>query len=127
MTTPGRCDCEPSHHDCSDCRRFHRILNSVYEGPQLPELSDTMREREFEAFMECHRTENVAESSSRLLEFLRQPLNVAVATAFAFVLLILGTSYSADDAQSRLAADRGQDAGGIDHHAQNFARVLAAH
>lgn len=114
--------------DCPDCRRFHRVLNAVYAGPELPHITTSFVEREFEAVVERRRAAEFDALRPRLSAFFRQPMAVAIATAFAFVLLVFATSFSpADDfdAEGAEARQLASLSGGIDHHAQNFARVLA--
>jgi len=122
---------------CSHCRRFHRILNATYLGPELPiGLSTLRQEQEFSDILA--RIPPLRRPVPFFQRFFGQlhsyPYFAASVLAVFFGLfwfapqIDLLASFSPtnhDPASQSKANSINKDQGGIEHHSQNFGRVIA--
>ncbi len=122
--------------ECGDCRGVHRLLFSVYEDPfQAPTPARGVRaDREFTAIMRRTRTEIPGPWYERL--WVRGGVVALSASAAGLALTLVGLSPLPSDSgtdgsgMARIAPTTptanlvSEDAGGIDHPAQSYARVV---
>lgn len=124
---------------CRDCRRVHRALYAVYEGPIVPAASAGLREeKEFHAILRRMKTERVEPWYRRwavgaTVGGLATAAAVLTLTLFDVAPEALSLPPSEDETHHQLAgafggsaADEGSYAaeGGIDHPAQSYGRVV---
>jgi hypothetical protein len=124
---------------CDDCRRFHRVLEAVYVGPERPAVPDAAQEREFANIMA--RVEGrpaVSRGSSREratpLRFIA-PLAVGLCAAASLLVLSLvvpqphGLEVDLGEptvfGATPVTATIPDDVGGLGHRSQSFGRVIA--
>jgi hypothetical protein len=147
--TPGIRELYESHlRTCRDCRRMHRVLYAVYEGPAVPAPPSGVREEK--AFYAVLRKmkEDTPEPWPRRWT-LRAGVGVLAGSAAALTLSLFGwvpqdwhfldedpteasiawTSYPHDTGgrQSTRISDGSGSEGGIEHPAQSYGRVVGGH
>jgi hypothetical protein len=147
--TPSVRELYESHlRQCRDCRRTHRVLYAVYEGPPVPPpVSGVREEKEFYAVLRKMK-EETPEPWQRKWS-LRAGVGVLAGSAAALTLSLFGImppelSFGDDDlsdstgpwASVQLDGERGNtkrrsdgsgSEGGIEHPAQSYGRVVGGH
>lgn len=130
---------EDHQRQCRDCRRMHRALYALYEGPVVPApLSGVREEREFHSILRRMKSERPEPWYQRWAV----GLGVCGLAAAAGVLTLslfdvapdmLSLPPGSDDAPSPIASNESQraasdaapaDGGGIEHPAQAYGRVV---
>jgi FecR protein len=124
---------------CRDCRRVHRALYAVYEGPAVPAAAAGLREeKEFHAILRRMKTERPDPWYRRwavgaTVGGLASAAAVLTLTLFDVAPEALSLPPSDDETQHQLAgafggstAEESSDSaeGGIDHPAQSYGRVV---
>ncbi len=124
---------------CRDCRRVHRALYAVYEGPSVPPAASGMREeKEFHAILRQMKTERVDPwyrkwAIGATVGGLATAAAVLTLTLFDIAPEVLSLPPSEDETTRQLAGvfggsgaeDQAQTSdGGIEHPAQSYGRVV---
>jgi len=119
---------------CADCRRVHRVLHALYEGPEGPAALQGMHEeREFQAIMRRTRGEDAAHWYQSFGPRLGIAALSAVAGALALSLfnvtpdlpeILDGDTEIISDSSLEWWAPDAELEGGIDHPAQSYGRIV---
>jgi hypothetical protein len=119
---------------CADCRRVHRVLHALYEGPETPRtLHGIHEEREFQTIMRRTRGEDTAP----WYQSFGPRVGIAALSAVAGALALSLFNVTPDlprliDSDADVVADTSPEwwapdvelEGGIDHPAQSYGRIV---
>lgn len=130
------------YHDhirqCRDCRRMHRLLYALYEGPVVPPAPNGLREeKEFHAALRRARDLQPDPWYHKLT--IRAGITALAASAAVLALALFdvtpglddlqpladGTVASADTSYDHAKGSLANDDGGIHHPAQSYGRIVA--
>ncbi|MEM9459140.1 MAG: FecR domain-containing protein [Myxococcota bacterium] len=125
--------------ECRDCRKMHRLLYALYEGPMVPPPpTGIAEEKQFHAALRRTREELPAPWYHKWS--LRAGVTAMAGAAAALTLALFGLDPTdvSSTAESTIAAlqgatidedlaDQGAQRGGFDHPAQSYGRVLGGH
>jgi hypothetical protein len=144
--TPSVRELYESHlRQCRDCRRMHRVLYAVYEGPSVPPVPSGVRE-EKEFYAVLRRMKEDAPEPWHRKWTLRAGVGALAGSAAILALSLFGMAPKdwsfgeLDPTGAAMAShDYGRDAnpngaapnvlteGGIEHPAQSYGRVVGGH
>jgi ferric-dicitrate binding protein FerR (iron transport regulator) len=141
--TPAASDLYHGHlRECRECRRMHRLLYALYEGPIVPAIpSGISEEREFHAALRRSREERPAPWYHKLSMRAGVAALAGSAAVLTLALFDVGPGkhlatltdtsgqFASNDAGTQDGAgdadhDDADDAGGIEHPAQSYGRII---
>jgi len=124
--------------ECRDCRKMHRLLYALYEGPVVPPPpAGLAEEKAFHAALRRARTQDGQLAPWYHKWSLRAGVTAMAGAAAALTLALFGVGPSSfgdtetlataelpDALHGQLEVDHAAELGGIDHPAQSYGRIL---